>query len=305
MTRRLRAVPLLVALAGPTPGVLSAQAPPPADALTYRVRGLDPGRLGAVGLGAYGPAAPDTVGVRVIHGPRLTWVVDADRRPTLASARVFLDGHVEVVPGPGSLLLRGWADTADPAHTADVERVRGEDDRQIAGRHARHHTAVARFERTDTLFGERRRYRVTAHVWSLADLPFSWAPFAVDRSALPWRFPELREPLLRALEPLGAVARAVIEVETSRVEGGLAGPVSREVTGFEIDGLGRTGAPPVPGVVVERDIAEALQRLAERRPRQVCAAARDGDLPGVIESRIDLDTRFPLLGYLDGYCARR
>lgn len=301
MTAALRRAALLWALAWPA--AAAAQAPPPPDALTYRVRLLDRGwRPPPLGPGELpelevaGPAA-----VRVIHAPRLTWVVDAGRTPSLASARLFLDGHEAVTPGPGSLLLRGWEPDPGSIRVVGLERVRGDRDRTVAGRRAEHHTVRATLE-GETPFAGRRRFTVTAHVWTLPGLPFSWAPFTADRAGLPWRFPALRDPLRRHLEPLGLAARAVVEVTEAPASGDPAPP---EVTGFEIADLGRTGAPPVPGVVVDRELADALRRLAERRPRQVCAAARDGDLPGVIEARVDLDVRSSLLGFLEGHCAGR
>jgi hypothetical protein len=296
---------LLCILAGPAG--LAGQAPPPQDVLTYGVRVLDRGWPAP-------PVAPDELPglpvdgyptIRVIHGPRLTWVVDAGRTPSLASARLFLEGHETVMPGPGSLLLRGWDAASDSGTVVDLELVRGSGDRDIAGRRAEHYTVLATVERAGGASGGRSRYDVTAHLWVLRGLPFTWAPFTTDRAALPWRFPELRDPVRQRIEPLGLVARAMVAVEESPRTGSGSAPATREVAGFEIAELGRTRAPPVPGVVVDRDIAEALQRLADRRPRQVCAAARAGDLPGVIESRVDLVTRSSLLGFLDGYCAGR
>lgn len=242
--------------------------------------------------------------MRVLQGAAVTWVVPAGEAPALATAELVLLENVPVREGRGSLLVRGWPVAGRDAGVVELELVRGAEDRTVAGRRARHYVLLARLEPANGEAGVARRVRVTSHFWILPELPFSWAPFGVGAQSLPEGLPLLREALEPRLDTLGLVARAVTQVDVERVSDGAtpgAGGAGR-VAGFEISALERHAVPPLPGVVVDRSITEALERLARRRPLRVCREARDGILPATVRSRVGDELHARLTGYVSAAC---
>lgn len=249
--------------------------------------------------------------LRVIHGPEVTWLLADGRSATLESARLLLHGNAPVTHGPGSLLVRGWPESAsDGPDSVSFELVRGDQDREVAGRMAIHYYLLARVIRREWVPAavdglERhpeRRYRVTAELWLIPGLPFTWAPFASRPESLPALLPGLRDDVEKRLEDLGMVARAVtrISLEPSGDNGGHPG--DERLSGFEVSNIQPTRALPAPGPIVERATADALVRLLRDHRRTVCASASHGDLPAVMESRVPPESRPALLGYARSRC---
>ena len=227
-------------------------------------------------------ADPDPM--RVYQGPETTWVVpEGDTVLTRENAVMLLSRNAPVSPGPGDLMIRGWR----PAEVASydsfsVSLARGDADREVAGRGARHYVLDSYIQRTGALAGNRQRYEFHADFWVIPDVPHSWAPFEFGTRSLPAIAPRLREELNERLGELGLVGRATIRIRFALLDDGEVTGRSEQYTAFEISGLEPADPPRSPGPVVDRSVMIAVEQGLIDDPATLCTAVARRELPASI-----------------------
>lgn len=300
-TGRSIATALILIATGPAAAPASAQ-----SAYTYVVReagGALEGPGGEATSGHFDVEA-DRSPMRVVQGPELTWVVPEGDSLTMENAALILSRNVPVRPGPGPLMVRGWHRAPAARYdTFAMELVRGDRDREVAGRDGRHYQLRAAFRRSRTTEGTEQRYEYTADFWILPDLPHSWAPFGYGTRSLPRTAPRLRDELDDRLSELGLVARAVTRLDYALIRDGEPPDGSRHVRTFEISQLERTEAPPAPGPVVDRSVIEALEERVRTDPGPTCLAVARGEAPDGAMDGVPSEARTAILAGINDRCS--
>lgn len=275
IARSLATTALVVSAACLTAPPATAQ-----DAFTYLVRDAS----GPYRSGAESPTELDVSAdgdpMQVVQGPEITWVVPEGESLTLDNATMILSDNAPVSPGIADLMIRGWR----PAEVASwdsfsVALTRGDRDREVAGRPARHYVLESYIQRTGAVAGNEQRYTFDADLWILPDVPHSWAPFGFGTQSLPALVPRLREALDERLGELGLVGRAVIRMDFALLDGGRVTGGSEQTMAFEIFGLESTDPPRSPGIVIDRSVMTAVEDGLMEDPATMCTAVAAGELP--------------------------
>lgn len=309
-----RAAPALAAAAAVTvllPRPAAAQAG--GEALRYELRDADGPATQALTAGAE-EATPlpdvseDRTPEQVIQAEGLALRGSLEGTLTWESATLRMLGDAPVRDGPGGTLMQKWPEIRGEAtyETVETSVRRGDRDGTIAGREAAHHVLEARLLR----HGERRshHYRITADLWVLEDLPFSWAPFGAHSTSLPAYDPRLRDAMKAELEELGLVARAVVVVDFELLsEGDTPGDPSnagsKSVKAFEIANLERVPAPERPDApLVDAGFPDRLQAAVMERPGAVCRGAAAGEAPAVVAEEVPEGGRDGIVSWLARMC---
>lgn len=284
-----------------------------AEAVRYELRYAAPSATQALTFGAQEEMpVPDVSGDRtpeqVVQDGGLALRGPLDGTLTWKSANLRMLAGAPVRDGPAGTLVRNWPEVRGEVtyETVEASVRRGARDDTIAGREAAHHVLEARLLRHH----ERRshHYRITAHLWVLEDLPFSWAPFGANSNSLPGYDPRLREAMAAELEELGLVARAVTRVDHELLsEGDTAGDPStggsRTARAFEIADLARVPAPERPDApVVHADFPGRLEAALLDRPGEICRGAAAGEAPALVEEEVSEGHRAGIVSWLAEIC---
>lgn len=282
----------LVSLSGPGPAPAAAQEA--AQAYSYEVRFLEdpemelPDGDGEETLGVPDFSA-DRSPRRVVQGSRVALLGSLGEELTWETARRKMLDNMPVRPAGGALdglaIAKMWQPpVVEPAYDElSVDVRRGDHDETIAGRQASHYVLEAELRRTVHRRGQ--HYLITAHLWVLEDLPFSWIAFGTGSDDLPSHDRELRGALEEELTDLGLVARALTEVRFRLVPVDDARPStwSVEKRGFEIANLAAAEAPAGPSLpVVTRDYTTRMMETIMARPGEFCGAVSEGQAPEAI-----------------------
>ena len=294
--------PVLLTLAAFLGASLAAAPLTAQQAYTYTVRNAG---------GGYhtGGAAPDSFDfaadrnpLQVIQGPEWTWVVPEGEAPTRETAVMILHRNVPVEPGIADLMVRGWRPARVAGYdTFSVRLVRGDRDREVAGRTAHHYRLRSVIERTGSLDGSDQRYAYEADLWVLPDLPHSWAPFGFATHSLPALAPRLRDSLDVRLSELGLVGRAVIHMDFATLGDGAEAGGSEQTTAFQISDIEPTDPPPAPGPAVDRSVMERMETRLLEDPGTTCGAAAEGEIARDI-GEVDPEARPAILATINDGC---
>lgn len=283
------------------------------EALRYELRDAEPPATQALTPGAEEEVpVPDVSGDRtpeqVIQGAGLALRGPLDEALTWESASLRMLDDAPASEGPGGMLVRAWPALRDEVtyETVEVSVRRGDRDETIAGREAAHHVLEARLLRHH----ERRshHFRITADLWVLEDLPFSWVPFGAHSTSVAAYDPRLREAMAAELEALGLVARAVTLVDYELLsEGDTPGDPSnsgsKSVKAFEIAELTRVPAPERPDApLVDAGFPDRLQAAVMDRPGEICRGAAAGEAPALVEEEVPEGHRAGVVSWVAEMC---
>lgn len=299
---------LLPALALMHPVPLGAQ-----DPVQYTVRDVQGGYTWPSDDAAALPDldfSSDRQPMTVLHDADLALLLPQGQAATVENAALILHDNDLLVPGAGSLLVRGWRhDPAERYETLEVELERGDRDREVAGRSAEHYELRARIHRDRSRIyrdqpdaEQEEQYEVISHLWILPDLPFSWAPFGFGTQTIPALMPGLREELEPQLAELGLVGRAIHKVDYRLIREDASAGGSTQLTGFEVSGIEPSEPPTIDRAIVDRELMAAVESRLMNAPAGVCAAVAEGEIPD-LGVAIDDDVRAPLVDFLRGGCA--
>lgn len=208
-------------------------------------------------------------------------------------------------PGKSAQEAQGWTSFGRPLHydLFELDITRGDADRRIDGRDARHYTLNAEIIYREGDNPNGMRHLLESDLWILPSLPYSEIPFSVARA---YADPRLAAALEENLGGLGMVARVHSSYSQQPVDetGAL---VSYEMPGHHmawITGLQQSDIQQIAPPVVDAAVFDALRQASRAQPQKDCATILSGGTPGFVSAGLREPARPVFLAALAKSCRK-